>query len=126
MGIAEAGASVPLIKEGKLRALAVTSATRLPALPDVPPLAEAANAPGFEAVSWHALVAPSGTPPEIIQRLHAEMKRIMAAPEITRRITQLGLIPFDMASVADMQAYIKSDQEKWGSMVRRLNLAGTQ
>src|SRR5262249_11773429 len=126
IGIAEAGASVPLIKEGKLRALAVTSATRLPALPDVPPFAEAANAPGFEAVSWHALVAPNGTPARIIQRLHAEMKRIMAAPEITGRINQLGLIPFDMPSTADMQAYIKSDQEKWGSMVRKLNLEATQ
>ena len=126
IGVAEAGASVPLIKEGKLRALAVTSATRLPALPDVPPFAEAANAPGFEAVSWHALVAPNGTPPAIIQRLHAEMKRIMAAPEIAARITQMGLIPFDMPSTKDMQAYIKSDQEKWGSMVRGLNLEGTQ
>lgn len=126
IGMAEAGASVPLIKEGKLRALAVTSASRLAALPEVPTFAEAANASGFEAVSWHALVAPSGTPAEIIQRLHGEMKRIMAAPEITQRITQLGLIPFDMSSVADMQGYIKSDQEKWGSMVRKLNLEGTQ
>jgi tripartite-type tricarboxylate transporter receptor subunit TctC len=125
-GIAEAGASVPLIKEGKLRALAVTSASRLPALPDVPPFAEAATVPGFEAVSWHALVAPAGTPPEIIQRLHAEMKRIMATPEITARVMQLGLIPFEMPSAADMQAYIRSDQQKWGAMVRKLGLAGTQ
>src|SRR5262245_13591674 len=125
-GVAEAGASVPLIKEGKLRALAVTSASRLPALPDVPPFAEAANTPGFEAVSWHALVTPAGTPPEIVQRLHAEMKRIMAAPEIAQKITQLGLIPFAMPSVADMQAYIKADQDKWGAMVRKLGLEGTQ
>ena len=54
--LVEVGASVPLIREGKLRALAVTSSTRLTALPEVPPFAEAANAPGFEAVSWHALV----------------------------------------------------------------------
>ena len=57
-GVAEAGASVPLIKEGKLRALAVTSTARLPTLPDVPPFAEAANDGEYEAVSWHALVAP--------------------------------------------------------------------
>ncbi|MCC6778517.1 MAG: tripartite tricarboxylate transporter substrate binding protein, partial [Hyphomicrobiales bacterium] len=74
-GIAEAGASMPPIKSGKLRALAVTSTTRLAALPDVPTFAEAAGAPGYEAVSWHALVAPSATPPEIIERLHAEMKQ---------------------------------------------------
>jgi tripartite-type tricarboxylate transporter receptor subunit TctC len=57
-GVAEAGASIPLIKQDKLRALAVTSTTRFATLPDVPPFAEAAKAPGFEAVSWHALVAP--------------------------------------------------------------------
>jgi tripartite-type tricarboxylate transporter receptor subunit TctC len=124
IGMTEAGASVPLIKEGKLRALAVTSATRLAALPDVPPFAEAA--PGFEAVSWHALVAPAGTPPDIIHRLHAEMKRIMATAEITRRITQLGLIPFATPSIADMQAIIAADREKWGAIVRKLRLEATQ
>jgi|SRR5262245_32586174 len=126
VSMAEAGASVPLIKDGKLRALAVTSTSRLPALPDVPPFAEAAPAPGFEAVSWHALVAPAGTPPDIIQRLHAEMKRIMATAEMVRQVTQLGLIPFETPSIPEMQAYITSDQEKWGSMVRKLHLEGTQ
>jgi tripartite-type tricarboxylate transporter receptor subunit TctC len=125
-GVAEAGASVPLIKQGKLRALAVTSTARLPTMPDVPTFAEAANAPGFEAVSWHALVAPTGTPREIVERLHAEMKEIMASPEITAQILRLGLIPFETPSIPEMQAYIKSDQEKWGTIVRDLGLAGTQ
>lgn len=125
-GMAEAGASVPLIKEGKLRALAVTSANRFATLPDVPPFVEAANAPGFEAVSWHVLVAPAATPREIVERLHAEMKQIMAAPGIARQISQLGLIPFETPSIPEMQAYIKSDQEKWGAIVRNLGLAGTQ
>ena len=125
-GVAEAGASVPLIKGGKLRALAVTSTARFATLPDVPPFAEAANAPGFEAVSWHALVAPAGTPREIVERLHAEMKQIMASPEITAQIVKLGLIPFETPSIPEMQAYIKADQEKWGAIVRDLGLAGTQ
>ena len=125
-GVAEAGASIPLIKQDKLRALAVTSTTRFATLPDVPPFAEAANAPGFEAVSWHALVAPAGTPREIVERLHAEMKQIMASPEITAQIVKLGLIPFQTPSIPEMQAYIKSDQEKWGAIVRDLGLAGTQ
>src|SRR4029077_3630153 len=59
LGFAEAGASLPLIREGKLRALAVSSSARIPTLPDVLPFAEAANAPGFEAVSWHVLFAPA-------------------------------------------------------------------
>jgi tripartite-type tricarboxylate transporter receptor subunit TctC len=125
-GVAEAGASIPLIKQDKLRALAVTSTTRFATLPDVPPFAEAANAPGFEAVSWHALVAPAGTPSEIVERLHAEMKQIMASPEITAQVVKLGLIPFQTPSIPEMQAYIKSDQEKWGAIVRDLGLAGTQ
>ena len=62
LGFAEAGASLPLIKDGKLRALAVSATTRLPSLPDVPPFSEAAKAPDFEAVSWHVLFAPAGTP----------------------------------------------------------------
>ena len=61
LGFVEAGASIPLIKEGKLRALAVSASARLPLLPDVPPFSEAAGAPDFEAVSWHILLAP-GSP----------------------------------------------------------------
>ena len=125
-GIAEAGASVPLIRAGKLRALAVTSTSPLAALPDVPPFAEAAGAPGYEAVSWHALVAPAATPRPIVERLHAEMREIMAAPEVSAQIVKLGLIPFATPSLAEIQSYIKSDQEKWGAIVRKLGLEGTQ
>src|SRR2546429_6431277 len=95
LGWAEAGASIPLIKDGKLRALAVSSTARLPLLPDVPPLAEAAPAPGFEAVSWHMLLAPAKTPRDIVDRLHTEMKRILAEPELKQKIETIGLIPFD-------------------------------
>ncbi len=124
LGWAEAGASIPLIKEGRLRALAVSSTTRLPLLPDVPPLAD--SAPGFEAVSWHMLLAPGKTPREIVERLHDEMKRIMADPEIRQKIETIGLIPFDTPSVEELRAYRKSEQEKWGALVRKLGLEGSQ
>jgi tripartite-type tricarboxylate transporter receptor subunit TctC len=126
MGWAEAGASLPLIKDGKLRALAVSSLTRLPLLPDVPPLAEAAPAPGFEAVSWHMLLAPAKTPRDIVDRLHDEMKRIMADPELRKRIETIGLIPFDTPSVEDTRAYRRAEQEKWGALVKKLGLEGSQ
>ena len=126
MGFAEAGASVPLIKDGKLRALAVSSATRLPVLPDVPPFAQAANAADWEAVSWHVLLAPAATPPGVIARLHPEMKRIMASTDMAKRVSDLGLIPFDTPSVEGVRTYIKSEQEKWGALVRKLGLEGTQ
>ena len=126
MGFAEAGASIPLIKEGKLRALAVSSLTRLPLLPDVPPFAEAANAPGFEAVSWHMLLAPAKTPKDIVDRLHAEMKTALADPELKKKIETIGLIPVDTPSVEELTAYRKAEQEKWGNLVKKLGLEGTQ
>jgi tripartite-type tricarboxylate transporter receptor subunit TctC len=124
--IAEAGASLPLIKDGKLRALAVTSSTRFPTLPDVPTLAEALAAPDLEAVSWHVLFARHDTPRPIVDRLHDEMARIMAPPEMQARIAAIGLIPYASPSVEGIQAYIKAETEKWGALVRQLGLEGSQ
>ncbi len=123
---AEAGISVPLVKDGKLRALAVSSATRLDSLPDVQAFAEAANAPDFEVVSWHILFAPAGTPKAIVDTLHKEMKRITTAPAFMRQISAMGLISVASPSVDDMRHYIRSEQEKWGVLVRRLGLDGSQ
>ena len=125
-GFVEAGASIPLIKDGKLRALAVSASQRLPLLPDVPPFSEASGAPDYEAVSWHILLAPSKTPKEIVDKLHTEMKRIMAEPEMKERVANIGLIPFDTPSVDDMRTYIKSENVKWGSLVEKLGLKGSQ
>ena len=122
LGFAEAGASLPLIREGKLRALAASSLTRLPTLPEVPPFAEAAGAPDFEAVSWHILFAPAATPKEIVERLHQEMKRIMSAPDMKKRASDIGLLPLDSPSTDGIRDYIKSEQEKWGSLVKKLGL----
>jgi tripartite-type tricarboxylate transporter receptor subunit TctC len=126
LGFAEAGASLPLIRDGKLRALAVSSLARLPTLPDVPPFGEAAGAPDFEAVSWHVLLAPAGTPKEVIDLLHHEMKRIMSAPDMQQRTSNIGLLPIDSPSVEGVRQYIRSEQEKWGSLVRKLGLEGSQ
>jgi tripartite-type tricarboxylate transporter receptor subunit TctC len=122
----EAGLSMPLIKEGKLRALAVSSAQRLPLLPDVPPFAEASGARDYEGVSWHMLLVPAKTPQPIVDRLHAEMKRIMGAPEMRAKIAALGLIPNDSPSIEEMRSYIQSEQLKWGAMVKALGLEGSQ
>jgi tripartite-type tricarboxylate transporter receptor subunit TctC len=126
LGFAEAGASLPLIRDGKLRALAVSSSAPLPSLPDVPPFGQAAGAPDFEAVSWHMLFAPAGTPPEIVERLHNEMRKIMSTPDMTKRAADIGLLPLDSPPVEGIRAYIKAEQDKWGKIVRDLGLAGTQ
>jgi len=122
----EAGLSIPLIKDGKLRALAVSSAQQLPLLPDVPPFAAASGATDYEGVSWHMLLVPSKTPQPIIDRLHAEMKRIMLNPGIREKISALGLIPNDSPTVEEMRRYVRSEQSKWGAMVRQLGLEGSQ
>jgi tripartite-type tricarboxylate transporter receptor subunit TctC len=124
--ISEAGASLPLIKDGKVKALAVTSGTRFPTLPDVPTLAEALAAPDLEAVSWHVIFARHDTPPAIVDRLHGEMQRIMAAPEMAQKIAAIGLVPHPSPSVEGIKAYIKAETEKWGALVRQLGLQGSQ
>ena len=124
--VSETGASLSLIREGKVKALAITSSVRHPSLPDVAPMAEAAGRSGFEAVSWHVLLAPSATPKPIIDRLHGEMKRITGDAAFQKRVSDVGLIPLAPTTVAEMQAYIKSEQVRWGGVVRSLGLAGSQ
>jgi tripartite-type tricarboxylate transporter receptor subunit TctC len=122
----EAGLSIPLIKDGKLRALAVSASQRLPLLPDVPPFSEAAGAPDYEGVSWHMLLMSSKTPRPIVDRLHAEMKRIMLEPEMKDAISAIGLIPNDTPSIDEMRSYIQSERLKWGALVKQLGLEGSQ
>jgi tripartite-type tricarboxylate transporter receptor subunit TctC len=126
LGFAEAGASLPLIRDGKVLAIAVSSLTRLPTVPEVPPFAEAAKAPDFEAVSWHLLLAPAATPREIVARLHREMTTIMSDAEMQKRAANIGLLPLTPPSIEETQKYLAGEREKWGSLVRQLGLAGTQ
>lgn len=125
LSIAEAGASLALIRDGRVRALAVTSTQRLPAHPSVPPMAEAANAPGFETVSWHMLLAPAKTPRPIVEKLHAEMTRIMSDAEMQKKLSDLGLIPLNPPSIAETESYIKSETAKWSQVVKSVGLAGS-
>src|SRR5689334_8716270 len=84
--------AVPLIRDGKLRALGVSSAVRFAGTPEIPPLAEA-GVPGFDAVSWLALVAPAATSADVVDKLHAAVKQIMAEPAVQQRFVDLGNIP---------------------------------
>jgi len=126
MSFAEAGATLPLIRDGKLRVLAVSAASRVPTLPEVPTFAEAAGVPDFEVVSWHMLFAPGATPGPIVARLNADMNMIMSDPEMQKKITAIGLLPVGTPSLGDIQKFIASERDKWGSLIRKLGLAGTQ
>ena len=93
----------------------------MPQLPDVPPVAD--GVPGFEAVAWQMLVAPSGTPKPIVDRLHAELKSIEAQPQFKEQVAKLGTVPVDTPSVAEMQAYVKSEIVRWEKIVEKSGVA---
>jgi tripartite-type tricarboxylate transporter receptor subunit TctC len=123
---AEMGASLSLIRDGQLKALAVTSSSRLDSLPNVPTLADAAGLAGYEAVSWHVLLAPSGTPKEIVDRLHADMKRITGDKAFQDKLAAVGLLPVDTPSIEEVRSYIRSERERWSAVVKDLGLEGSQ
>ena len=114
-----------LIEQGKLRALGISSKTRLAAAPDIPPLSES-GVPGFEGLSWQMIAAPAGTPPAIINKLHADMKTIVAMPEIKQRFDQIGLIPVSSPPPAELRAFIKSEIARWGKIVAHAGLTGSE
>ncbi len=123
--ISETGAALSLIQEGKLMALGISASTPHPSLPKVPTMSEAMGMPGFEAVSWHALLAPSATPRAIVERLHAEMMRITGDAAFQKRVSDIGLMPLAPRPIAQIEQYIKAERERWSGVVKELGLAGT-
>ena len=107
--------ALPMAKEGKIRALAVTTAKRSAAAPDIPTVAE--SLPGFEATTWFALFAPAGTPKAVIERLHAEAVRIFKLPDIQERLAKLGLEPV-LSSPEELARYQASEIVKWTKVVK--------
>lgn len=108
--------SVPFVRAGRLRALAVTSAKRSPAVPDIPTVAEA-GLPGFEQSAWHGLFAPSGTPPAIIEKLHAEVVRVLRLPETVQHFTVQGVVVI-AGSPDELAAFTKQEVAKYARLVK--------
>jgi tripartite-type tricarboxylate transporter receptor subunit TctC len=108
--------SLPQIKSGKLRAIAVTSAARAPALPDVPTIAES-GLPGFEASSWFGLLAPAGTPPAIIAKINAEVATWLASPEGREKLAAIGANAAG-GSPEDFARHIQAETAKWAKVVK--------
>jgi tripartite-type tricarboxylate transporter receptor subunit TctC len=107
--------SVEYIRAGKLRALAVTTATRSEALPEIPTVAE--FVPGYEASGWVGIGAPKNTPVEIIEKLNREINAGLADPKIKARLADIGTTPF-AGSPADFEKFIAEETEKWGKVVK--------
>lgn len=108
--------SLPLVKEGKLRAIGVTSAKRSAAAPDIPTIAEQ-GLPGFEAVSWFALFGPANMPKAVTDKLSAEVGKIMKSPEITKKLAEIGLEP-SPGTPAELAAYQQREITKWAKVVK--------
>ncbi|MCM5678984.1 tripartite tricarboxylate transporter substrate binding protein [Schlegelella sp. S2-27] len=109
--------AMPQIKGGKLKALAVTSGARSTALPDVPTIAEAGPVKGYEASSWFGLLAPAGTPPEIVNRLQQETAKALASPELKARLEAQGAIPGGNTP-AQFAKMIDAETKKWAGVVK--------
>ena len=109
--------AMPQIKAGKLKALAVTSAERSAAVPELPTIAEAGPVKGFEASSWFGLLAPAGTPADIVSRIQQETAKALGAPALKERLLSQGAIPSGM-SPADFTKLITAETKKWAEVVK--------
>jgi len=115
MVVATVGSSIQYIKAGQVRALAVTSETRTDSLPDVPPIAEAL--PGYEATSWSGLMAPKGTPREIVDKLNRDVNAGFADPKVIERFIAIGGPPTPDTPDA-FGRIIAVDTEKWAKVIK--------
>ena len=109
--------SMPQIKAGKLKALAVTSAQRSGALPEVPTIEQAAGLKGFDASSWFGLLAPAGTPPDIVNRIQQEVAKSLGTPSIKEKMLAQGAIPSGNTP-AEFARMIESEHKKWAKVVK--------
>ena len=116
-GVPNALAQVP---QGRLKALAVTTAKRIPQLPDVPTLQEA-GVPGYDASVWLALLAPAGTPREVVQKLNTEIFKLMAQPDVAKALSDAG-VEVAPSSPEAMSAYLVKELERWGKVVKETGI----
>jgi len=114
-------AGLPHVRGGRLKALAVTSSKRAAAAPEIPTLAESGGLPGFEAAQWQGLVAPAGTPAEIVMRINAELNRALQLPDVRERFGGLGV---EIAPVTPDQfaAEVRADTAKWAQLIKTLGI----
>jgi tripartite-type tricarboxylate transporter receptor subunit TctC len=115
------GAVLPLIQSGKLRGLAVTTAKRTPAAPDLPPIAEV-GVPGFDVSSWYALFAPAKTAPEIIQKMQADTVAALTDAVTKERLEQLGVVVVG-STPAELAAFLKAEMDKWAPVIKEAGIS---
>jgi len=117
--------TLPLVRAGKIRALGVSSTTRLPPAPEIPTLSEA-GVPGFDFVSWQMIVARAGTPKPLVERLHRELKAIIALPEVQQEYGKTGRIAVDSPPPDELLAFMRSEIVRLGKVVESAGIARSQ
>ena len=120
VGIQNAGASMPFVRDGRVRGLAITSLKRSSGAPNLPTVAEQ-GFPGFEAISWFALLAPAGTPQPILDKVRAASLKVLADPEIQAKLTAMGLEPVGSTG-AETKAAIEADIPKWAKVIKEAGI----
>jgi tripartite-type tricarboxylate transporter receptor subunit TctC len=108
--------SLPHVKTGRLRAIAVTGSKRSPAVPDLPTIAES-GVPGYDSVAWFGVLAPAGTPPAIVNKLNAEIIKVLKSPDVAKRLSSQGAEPA-YNTPDEFSAYIKTEMVKWAQVVK--------
>jgi tripartite-type tricarboxylate transporter receptor subunit TctC len=111
---------LPLVREGKLRAIAVTSLKRSPSAPDLPTVAESGY-PGFDVTIWYGVLAPAGTAPAIVRKLHAEIAKALAQPDLRAKLAEQGLEPIGN-SPEEFAAVIKAETPVWTKVIREAGI----
>lgn len=112
-----------LAKAGKVRALGVSGLNRVSVFPEVPPIAD--TVPGYDATNWHMILAPAHTPPDIVEKLAAEIRAIGAMPEVRQQIDKIGLEALNSPSPAELRTFLEADIARWGQLVTQIGLAGS-
>ncbi len=112
--------ALPHVKSGRLRALAISTATRSPAVPDIPTVAES-GVPGYDATGWYGMLTPAGTPQAAINRLHAETVKILTAPDLKARLAAEGAVAVGNTP-AQFDKFIRDETAKWAKIIRDLKL----
>ncbi len=115
------GSAINLAKEGKLKALAVSTGKRVLGAPDIPTIAEA-GVPGFDVATWESIQAPAGTPRDVVAKLNAAVKEAVANNDLKQKMINLGFEPDGQKSPAEVAQFVKSEMTRWGALVRERNI----
>jgi len=117
--------ALPLIREGKVRALGVSSTKRLPSAPEIPPVSEN-GLPGFDAAGWGLIVAPAGTPDDVVKKLSGEIAVVLTLPEVRQSIVRLGMVPRGDMPLASLNGFVNAEIVRWRGVVKQAGLFASQ